>query len=381
MEDKYIIITHVLYKNNKKVSGPYFSIINGLLQNNKDVLVLEIPLVGYENPVFYGKHDAQYKLKIPKGFGKTTPVKYLTDFILIFLLLIRLLSFNKRNSVVIGIDPLSTVPAVFLRFLFNFKLIFYCVDFSENRFSNNLMQKMYEYFDKVSSVKTDQTWVVCESLAEYKGKNYKSESVYTPNSFTFNESYFETNKNSRTGNRVVWTGSILTDKQIHDIVTICAKLQMIRQELEFWFIPTNKIDLFKQEIEKNSLKNTTIYDVNGQDASSKLVSQCDLGLAIYDKDFGSTKYIEPIKIWEYMMCGLPFIISCEPSLNKEAINEGIALQLKPDNKPSDDDTLHNFISKENLIQLQSKCLQMAKKYDIKEVLKNNLFLFHSTRQQ
>src|SRR3989344_213701 len=81
MEDKYIIITHVLYKNNKKVSGPYFSIINGLVQNNLDVLVLEIPLNGYENPVFYGKHDKQIKIKIPKVFGRITPIKYLTDFI------------------------------------------------------------------------------------------------------------------------------------------------------------------------------------------------------------------------------------------------------------------------------------------------------------
>ena len=372
MEDKYIIITHVLHKNNKKVSGPYFSVINGLLKNNKKVLTLEIPLIGYDNPIFYGKNDEQKTFKVPKVFGKHTPAKYIVDFILTFVLLVKLLISDKNNSVVIGIDPLSTVPAVVAKVLLSFKVIFYSVDFNEKRFQNNLMQRMYEFFDKVASTRADQIWVVCESLAEYKKANYNLDSLYTPNSFTFNDDYYLTNRNLRNGNKVVWTGSILTDKQIQDIVAISAQLQKTRPELEFWYIPTNKIELFKREIEKNNLKNTQIHDVHGQDASSKLVSQCDLGLAVYDKDFGSTKYIEPIKIWEYMMCGIPFIISCEPSLNTEVIDKGIALQLKPGNKLPESEKVEKFISKENLLSLQITSLQMAKKYDIKEIIKDNI---------
>ena len=150
------------------------------------------------------------------------------------------------------------------------------------------------------------------------------------------------------------------------------QIQNLRPETEFWYIPSNKIDLFYTGVEKFELKNTKVFDVEGQEASRELVSQCDLGLAIYDKNFGSTKYIEPIKIWEYMMCGLPFIISCEPSLSIKIKESGVAFLLDPDNTINDAQRLASFINKQNLHGLKDTCIELAKKFDAAKTMSEAL---------
>ena len=158
------------------------------------------------------------------------------------------------------------------------------------------------------------------------------------------------------------------------------QIQNLRPETEFWYIPSNKIDLFYKGAEKFELKNTRIFDVEGQEASRNLVSQCDSGLAIYDKNFGSTKYIEPIKIWEYMMCGLPFIISCEPSLCAKVKESGVAFLLDPDNTIIDTQRLSAFINNQNLNKLRDKCIELAKEFDASKTMGNAL-LFKSLAVQ
>ena len=182
---------------------------------------------------------------------------------------------------------------------------------------------MYEYADRVCSKNCDQVWVVCEALKVYKKEVYGTESIYIPNSFPFDPSYYEINKKKRGGNKVVWTGSILTDRQIEHIFRLFKEIQAIRPEMEFYLVPSNRHKDFEESIKGYGLKNARIFSVVGQQASREIVSKCDLGVAIYDKEHGSTKFIEPIKIWEYLMCGLPFIISREPSLNEDTINSSI----------------------------------------------------------
>lgn len=369
-----LVITHVLYRNKKPVAGPYTSVINAL-EKTCAIDTIKIPLLEYNDPIYYGSQKNEKLISIPKFLGKLLPIKYLVDFVFTTILIIKFLhKSRKRESIVIGIDPLCALPAILVKTVAKLKLIFYCVDFNEHRFDSSFLQKLYEKSDEICSKYSDQTWAVCEELVNYKKFNYKISAKYIPNSFPFTEKYYEKNKDKRTGNKVVWTGSILTEKQITDIIKLSMQIQNIKPETEFWYIPSNKIDLFYTGVEKLGLKNTKILDVEGQEASRELVSQCDLGLAIYDKNFGSTKYIEPIKIWEYMMCGLPFIISCEPSLCAKVKESGVAFLLGQDNSINDNQRLVSFISSQNLHELRDSCVEFAREFDASKTMNNALLL-------
>ncbi len=374
-----LVITHVLYRNDKAIDGPYSSVVKGLKNRFGTVTSIRIPLQEFKSPIVFGKDpiahpkDRQKQLRLPQALGEHQAIKYVLDFFAILALALKIL-LETRQHVVIGIDPLSTLPLTLLKPFFRFKLIFYSVDFNEKRFNNTTLQSLYELADKYSSLLADQVWGVCDALNEYKKRRYGVKGLYIPNSFPFNKRHYVDNKDKRTGTKAVWTGSILTNRQIKHIMRLCKKIQQLRPEMEFWFIPTNKIDIFRKEIAKTGLKNTRIYDIDGRKASLKLVSLCDMGIAIYDKSFGSTKYIEPIKIWEYMMCGLPFIISREPSLNKETGKSGVALLLDADNRLPKDSAIGQFISNDNIIAVRERCVWLAKKHDAAVLMSNALKL-------
>lgn len=373
-KENLLVITHIMYKNGGATEGPYTTVLRSLADLFYTVELVGIPLSGFEGFVLHGTYGNERKLYLPLWLGEISLLKYAVDtFIICTLSLKFLIKHRGDRNTIIGIDPLSALPLAFLRRIFGFKLVFYSVDFNEERFENPLLQKAYEFADKYSSKAADKVWVVCDALKNYKEQNYNTACTYVPNSFPFDSSYYESNKSGRTFNKFVWTGSVLTDKQVTDIVKVCKAISELAQDTEFVLVPVNRIEQFKTEVEAQVLKNVKILEVVGQEASRQIVSKCDVGLAIYDKDFGSTKFIEPIKIWEYMMCGLPFIISCEPSTNEKAVKENVAFLLEPDNKvPKSNSRTALFLDRENIRNVRAKAVEIAKEYDAKVIVKKSL---------
>lgn len=365
----FLIVTHIYHRKDKPVEGPFSSVTRALTSLNHSVEYIGIPLVGYEAPIEY----CSKKIKVPSFLGKNLAVKYITDFIITKILtLIYLLKNYDKEVVLIGIDPLSTLPLILFKYIFDLKLVFYSVDYSRTRFGKGLLQSIYETTNMICAKCANQVWVVSEYLQKFSDDSYGTKAIYIPNSFSFDESYFLKNKPVRAGNKIVWTGSVSTDKQMHDIFRLSQKLQQLRPELEFWYIPSFQVKEFTQALPSYNLNKAQIFDVAGQKESRELVSQCDLGLAIYDKNFGSTEFIEPIKVWEYMLCGLPFMLSKEASINKDVKNDGVVYILDDDNKINDDQLALKYISKENLLKLPEKCLDLAKKYAATNTIGNAL---------
>ncbi len=370
------IVTHLVYysKTSDPVPGPFASVSSALKKIGvAKIELLGLPLKGFEGPIIYQIDQKKYHFQIPKFLGVISLFKYGVDLVLSFCLTLNFLILQKgeiKKSVVIAHDALVCLPLTFLRIFLPFKLVFYCLDFSKNRGPNYLMQKLYEWADRRGSLKSDQTWTVCQALVSYKKDHYGADSLLIPNSFPFDDSDYQKNKNIRNGRRVVWTGSILTNKQIDHLFHLCRAIQDLQPEMEFWFVPTNRIADFREAVKSFRMEGRSrIFEVKGQAGSRELVSQCDLGLAVYDKDYGSTRFIEPIKIWEYLMCGLPFVISGEPSVNNTVAESGVAFFLDPDNEVPTDRSLQNFIEPENLRNLAPKSIELARKFDAVETIR------------
>jgi glycosyltransferase involved in cell wall biosynthesis len=138
-------------------------------------------------------------------------------------------------------------------------MIFYSVDFNRQRFKNKLLQWIYEKADKVSSINSDQIWVVCESLKKYKSNHYfRVNPTYIPNSSIFDFSIYKKNYQKKNGNRLVWTGSLLTEKQFDILFGLLKEISKLRPEMEFYFAPTGQKDKFRNSIKKYQLKNSLV---------------------------------------------------------------------------------------------------------------------------
>lgn len=360
----FLVATHVLFRNKEPVEGPYSSVISALIKKGYDLETIKVPLMGYDDRVIYGKNDHK-SFMLSKLFGAFAPLKYILDIIVYLLLIIRFCVLNmNKEKIVIGIDPLSTFPAVILRYIFKYKLIFYSVDFNETRFENKILQQLYEFTDMLATKYSDQVWVVCDFLKRYKKKVYNVNSIYIPNSTVFDPVLSVKGKPLRKGNKLAWTGTLLTEKQYGILFGALEQIIKIRPDIEVYLVPIKDHDKFQKIIDKKGLKNVKIIHLTSRRSWQEFLCECDIGLAIYDPDFGSTKYIEPLKIWDFMMCGVPFIISSEPSISQPVKESGVAYLLEKNNTFPKDASLKNFLEKKNIELQYENCLNVAKEYAI-----------------
>ena len=204
--EKALVVTHIVFRKAPPydaLEGPYSSVCNSLKSSVDEVLTCQIPITGFKESVIHGEWEKTHQLKIPTILGEIPVVKYLVDiFIVIIFAVVFSLKNKDKRKLIVGVDPLSCFPLTFLKKIFGFKLVFYSVDFNHNRFQNRLMQKLYEKADEFSTRFSNQTWVVCQSLKDYKEQNFKVNSIYIPNSSIFNAKFYLKGKKQKTGNKM-----------------------------------------------------------------------------------------------------------------------------------------------------------------------------------
>lgn len=372
-----MIVTHVYFRDENTVSeGPFSSVGNALNSLKFDVRSLQLPLLGTTDKFLYGPWKKEKIVSLNPIFGKSLLIKFFTDIVLSTWFTFRFMQKKTADKkIIVAIDPLTCLPLLLLKHLFGFTLIFYCVDFNTHRFTNTWLQYCYAKADELCSVYADETWVVSQHLQNYKKRVYKSSSVYIPNSSTFSSDLYKKYKDTRTGNKLVWGGSCITDKQMKDLFIVLSKIQKEqRQDLSIYLAPVDKYDVYEKQSKKYHLQNVQVLRLHKNDWL-ELVAKSDVGIAVYDPSFGSTEFIEPLKIWDFMKCGLPFIISCEPPISQELSTSGVAFQLQSKNTLPKDDSLRTFLQADNLIKKQEKSISLAKKYDMKKLIDTTLKKF------
>lgn len=375
---KSFVVTHVVYRKIppiEPIEGPFSADSDALLGiTKKPVEVCQIPIANYNDPIIYGEWKKNRKFKMPSFLGTFLPLKYVLDTFLVIFFLFRFVLKNRSEKMLVaGIDPLSCLPLTLFKNIFGYKLIFHSVDFNKNRFKQKFLQKLYEKADEISTKKSDQVWVVCESLLDYKRKKFGVESFYLPNSTIYNESFYKKGKKYKNGKKIAWTGSFLTERSYDLLFGLLSEIQKeIIPYAEFYFAPTRDHERFKQYAERYKLNNFEVLNLHSRLEWQEFAGKCDIGIAIYDERFGSTEFIEPTKIWDFMLCGMPFIMSCEPSVSTPVKKSGVAYFLNPGNKIPKDNSLSEFLKPENIKNKQKKCLEIAKQFDIKQQIQKNL---------
>jgi len=364
-----LVVTHVIYRKNDpfdKLEGPYSSVEKSLSNISDNTEICHIPIDSYLKPITIGNIKKTNDIHIPKFLGKLMPIKYAVDGLIIFWVTLNfIISNGRKNLLIIGIDPLSCFPLVIIRKLFKFTIVFYSVDFNRNRFKNKILQWLYELADKWSTRYSDQTWVVCEALLKYKQEKFNVKSIYIPNSSLFNEKLFLKNKHLKNGKKIAWTGTLLTDGQFDILFRNLKEIQNIKSDVEFYLAPINNHEKFREYFKKYGINNGTVLELHSRLEWQEFAVRCDVGIAIYDENFGSTEFIEPLKIWDFLICGMPFIISREPSISAPIKNSGVVYQLDYKNIIPKDDTLRKFLAEDNIRKLQPKCIDLAREFDIK----------------
>lgn len=226
------------------------------------------------------------------------------------------LKYIPRNNVdiVIAANNFDTFSAIIARRILrkHIKMIYYFAsDFSEQRFNNPLLDGIYYFIEKVVIRHADlviSNTVRAEKKRISLGLDAKK-SVVVPNGVLLTNLSFSPKAINKS--EFVYVGSVTKEHGLYElleiIIPIVKKLVIIGQgedlERVIALCNTHQLDYVIERKKSHKFVIDFLSDYHG------------IGLAPYNLESKWTYYCSPLKVNEYIACGIPVIISTVPEIS------------------------------------------------------------------
>lgn len=315
----YIVASHVYYPDGKHdVYGPAHTVYDFLRTHKKEAMFIKHCI---EN-----KYPTQV---ISRGITKLIPIplSFLAAFIKKFI--ISVVSCPRGDLVVISVDPFNGLFAAFMKLTRRARLIYYTPDYTEVRYQNWLLNKLYFFIDRTALSFADEVWSVSTRIQRLrKSQGVQDEkNIYVPNT----PDYISMPRHRYNGNKsLVVVANLTTSFHYEPILQAVRDLSRVWGDLRLNIYGDGQM---KRQLEKRivDLKLGKVVVLKGHRSHDDIleeISQSFLGFALYTKASRGTYYGDSMKAREYVACSIPVIINDLPSTSEDisAFDAGIVLE-------------------------------------------------------
>jgi len=292
--------------HSSRITGPIDYLKDFLLRNNYKVSYLSHPLDDYHDRYteFYGEKVKSKKIK-RKNIG-------LINLFFDFLISLNYLLLSKFDTF-IGANNFDVLPAIFAKKLLRKdieKIIYFASDFSEDRFKNKFLNSVYYFVEKIVLENSD---LVVSNTKRAEKKRFdlgldSARSLVIPNGvYLKNKVFLDKKLNKRF---FIFVGSVTAEHGLYNLLSILSplidKLVLIGSGDEW-----DRVVGFCNE---KNINLETHYRKDHDFTLNYLQKFNGIGLAPYNMDSKWTYYCSPLKVNEYIACGVPVLMSDVPEI-------------------------------------------------------------------
>jgi glycosyltransferase involved in cell wall biosynthesis len=237
--------------------------------------------------------------------------------------------FPHQIDLFIGCDPLNSFAGVLMKKFGKVKkLVFYSIDWSENRFSNTVFNRIYYALDKYCLKNCDKNWCVAQNLIELRMKQGADISKITLVPVGLKRNNPPDGKHDKF--ILVFLGAMERTKGIELVINSWEKIHQEIPNCILKIIGKTPKGAKKVPYEEILSQKTNVYvlGVLSHDDVLTTIQNYGIGLAPYSDDKNSvTRFADPSRIKDYLATGLPVITTRIPSISKEIFdyNAGIII--------------------------------------------------------
>lgn len=351
-ETRVLIITH-----STLLHGPIDTFEEFLVKKDYPVYKMIHPLLDYK------KIGTSLSLNCVKLFKKERrslgTVNLLSDFLISIKTVLKL-----KPEVYMGANNFDTLPGIIAKKIFRLKIqriIFFGTDFSEERYKSRLMNSIYYFVERVA-IKYSDTVISNTIRAESKRKSYglaDSKSLVIPNGVKLENPIF---KNKVIDYRqFIFVGSVTKEHGLFEII------EKIHNEIKKLVIIGSGDDLERVvDLCKDlGIKLELHINLTHSETIKYLQEFKGVGLAPYNNSSMWTYYCSPLKIVEYVSCGIPVLMSSMPEISGEVIESKLGIVYDDTTKR---ETIINKLKNEDFSNFAIRSRQFYEKYSVDNLL-------------
>jgi len=182
-------------------------------------------------------------------------------------------------------------------------VIFYSVDYSPQRFNNMILNRIYHLIDSLAVNDSDFIWCSSKRIFEVRKNQRSSKVLYVPNGSWINAKDVQKKETRNDIIELVFAGYLGDQYDLDSL--ICA----VNERKNF------RLHIFgdgprKNELQEISNRNIIFHGIIPNEVLlMKLLTEKWIGTAPYNNKISHVYFGLPLKVIEYLSCGLPVIVS------------------------------------------------------------------------
>lgn len=366
----FFVVTHVAFTERGDIAGPSHSVVNFLEKKRQDYIFIKYPI--------YGKYNTEIVTRLPTGkskqktigFWENTPIRYLAEGVVALLFIMR---YHQSNIVYIGVDPLNSLWGFLGKKLNLVKtFIFFSPDYSRKRFDSNIINTIYHLVDEIAVKNADFIWSVSPRIQDIRLKMgigaFKN--FVVPNAPLMRK--IPQGKWKRDSDLVLVAN---ISKGANTSVLLAALLKLKREGKIFKLkiigaggglvaLKNNikKLKLQDQIILKDRMEHKEVY---------RELQKSRAGVAFYNREEDWTYFCDPMKVRDYLACGLPVIMNDVPYIATDIEKFSLGVVIKEMKKNVLAQSLEKILGDKNMYKsYRQNAFRYAQEYDLEKILEN-----------
>lgn len=271
------------------------------------------------------------ELKKLSGISYKTwePLHFLIDTLTTFYFVFRA---GQKWDLYIGSDSLNVFSGLILRTIGVVKkVVFYEYDYTPHRFSNKLLNGIFHWFNRVAARNADVVWDNPPNLMVIRKKQGADrEKVFrVPHGVDLDQVKIPPfNKIKRY--TLVYTGHVTISKGLQLLIDSLPDVIKKIPQVKVAIVGSGPYEAeYKKLVKKNKLfKYFKFFGYTQHDWTLAYLPGCAAALAPYIPEEGGTfQYAEPLKIKDYLGCGLPVIVTRVPAFHREIEKKKLGIAI------------------------------------------------------
>lgn len=283
-----------------------------------------------------------------------------------------------RYDLCIACDNLSLISVFIFRKLgFIKKIIYYTVDYSPERYSNRLLNNLYQNMDRLSNMISDVNWVAVENMITAKEKNgldLKKCAPFQVVQMGFNKENIFVKPSKQTDRfNLIFVGYLFEKQGLQLVIEIFSTLIKKFPKVHLTIVGSgpmeNQLRSRVKVLDLSSYITFTGHINNHPKIVDILTKSGGIGLAPYIPSIGDyTYFADPSKIKLYLLCGLPVITTAVPPIAKKIKEHKAGIVV--DYTPKELLNALEYLMKDSKIylNLRKNALEISKNYDTNFIL-------------
>ena len=330
---QFIVVSHVI---EHEWGGHFMALTEFLRTKTQRLLAVSLPFNYSRNrtPIarFYagGRLSSEKYGNMLRSARRISLVSYTYDLIFAFYQCARL---KQRRTVYVGADCLNTLIGIVLRQLGLIHLVvYYVIDYSPRRFSNGLLNLMYQWLCRFSGSHSDCIWALTGRMKRvYVAMgSCAARTLIVPTGVHPREMIPRVDTCYK---RIVFIGHLVKGKGVEVVIRALPKVLAK--------VPNARLVVIGDGPERENLERLagclqvrSSVDFSGflkEGKAAEILASCDIGVATYVHEPSCISYYaDPVKPKEYMASGLPVVITPVPEVahDIEVAGAGVVVPLE-----------------------------------------------------